>query len=80
MADFNHDISIGFSASNGHNDKKWEIVIGGWSGTRSVIRSKNEWPIYGHVGIDHSLKEFNEFKQDLKVQHDFHFVICYFQK
>ena len=41
--DFTNDIHIGFSNGfNGHNDKKWEIVIGGWGGTRHVIRDQNQ--------------------------------------
>ena len=29
-----------------HEDKKWEIVIGGWGGTKSVIRSSDEeWEV-----------------------------------
>ena len=41
-----HDIAdniiIGYSKTSGHDDEKWEIVIGGWSGTLSVIRDRNQ--------------------------------------
>ena len=67
-ADFNNDAHIGFSKTTGHADTKWEIVIGGWGGTRSVIRSKNQFPTYGHVTKTHTKAEFNEFKHNLRVQ------------
>jgi len=67
-ADFSNDIHIGFSATTGHNDDKFEIVIGGWGGTQSVIRSKNQYPAYGHVRANHSKADFDEFKHNLKVQ------------
>ena len=48
--DFTNDILIGFSNGfNGHDDSKWEIVIGGWTGTKHVIRDGNSSPIYGLV-------------------------------
>ena len=37
----NNDAHIGISKFSGHTDPKWEIVLGGWSGTRSVLRDKN---------------------------------------
>ena len=42
---FSNDIHIGFSNGfNGHNDAKWEIVLGGWSGKKHVIRARNQGP------------------------------------
>ena len=57
-ADFNHDLNIGFSASQNHNGKKWEILLGGWRGTRSVIRSGNQEPHPGHVQVTHTMDKF----------------------
>ena len=42
--DFTNNLCIGFS--NGytdHNDKKWEIVAGGWSGREFIIRQGNAY-------------------------------------
>ena len=48
--DFTNDIHIGFSNGfSGHDDSKWEIVIGGWTGTIHVIRDGNSSPLYGLV-------------------------------
>ena len=33
-----NDAHIGISKLSGHGDHKWEIVLGGWRGTRSVLR------------------------------------------
>ena len=67
-ADFNNDIHIGFSATDGHDDKKFEIVIGGWAGKQSVIRSANQEPAHGHVRVLHSQDDFNDFKHKLQVR------------
>ena len=64
---FNNDITIGFSDTQEHNDVKIEIVIGGWTGTASVIRSRNESPIDGHVKVYHTKSEFDVFKHNLQV-------------
>ena len=49
-SDFSNDIHIGFSnGCKSHHDEKWEIVLGGWSGTRHVIRDGNQSPKYGLV-------------------------------
>lgn len=43
--DFVRNIFIGFSnAFNGHNDDKWEILLGGWGGKKHVIRYGNRSP------------------------------------
>ena len=43
--DFTNDILIGFSNGfSGHDDSKWEIVIGGWEGLQHVIRDGNSLP------------------------------------
>ena len=68
-ADFNEhgNVHIGFSATDGHDDEKWEILIGGWGGTISAIRSANQSPLHGHVKAVHTQEEFNEFKHNLQV-------------
>ena len=65
-ADFTNDVHIGFSASDGHNDKKWEIVIGGWGGGASAIRSQNQGSRL--VTKTHTKAEFDEFKHNLQVK------------
>ena len=65
-ADFTNDLHIGFSASDGHNDKKWEIVIGGWNGGASVIRSQNQGRNF--ITQTHTKAEFDGFKYNLQVK------------
>ena len=53
--DFSHGIHIGFSEGfKGHHDSKWEIVLGGWYGTRHLIRDKNQRPVEGIVSKNNS--------------------------
>jgi len=66
-ADFNNDVHIGFSNSQAHDGKKIEIVIGGWAGKQSVIRSGNQTPYSGHVKKLHTKGEFDTFKHNLQV-------------
>jgi len=41
-ADFTSNIHLGFSDGfNGHNDTKWEIIIGGSDGRQHLIRYQN---------------------------------------
>ena len=48
--DFNNDVVIGFSNGfTGHDDSKWEIVLGAWFGTKDLIRDANLSPIEGLV-------------------------------
>ena len=65
--DFTNDIHIGLSKNDVHEDKKWEIVIGGWSGTQSVIRSANQSPKAGHVKVNHSKAEYEALRSNFKV-------------
>ena len=60
--DFNHDIHIALSKHDVHEDRKWEIVLGGWKGTKSVIRSANQQPKEGHAKVDHTAEYFEELK------------------
>ena len=42
--EISNDIHIGISKTPLHKDPKFEIVIGGWRGTKSVIRDRNQGP------------------------------------
>ena len=66
-SDFTNDIHIGLSKHDVHEDKKWEIVIGGWSGTQSVIRSANQEPKQGLVKVNHSKAEFEALRNNFKI-------------
>merc|ERR1712176_18093 len=66
-ADLPHDAHIGFSATTGHDDKKIEIVLGGWGGLQSVIRSANQEPAQGHVKYNHTKEDFDGWKGNVKV-------------
>ena len=56
---FSNDIHLGFSKGcKSHDDEKWEIVLGGWSGTRHVIREGNQVPKYGLVKRESCSHEF----------------------
>ena len=62
--DFNHDLHLGLSKHDVHEDKKWEIVLGGWKGTKSVIRNKNQSPGDGLVKLNHPASVFNNLKEE----------------
>ena len=66
--EFTNDIHLGFSASPGHNDPKWEIVIGGWYGTRSVIRTSNQTPHLGVATVVHSREVYDELRKEFFVK------------
>ena len=64
-----NDIHIGYSKTSGHDDQKWEIVIGGWSGTKSVIRDKNQGESLAsvtHANLPNF--DFLEFKKNILVK------------
>ena len=42
--EISNDIHVGVSKTPNHKDPKFEIVIGGWRGTKSVIRDRNQGP------------------------------------
>ena len=64
-ADLNSDAHIGLSANQSHDGNEWEIVIGGWTGSGSVIRYGNqEEPLVQKL---HSKFQYDQFKHDLKV-------------
>ena len=68
-SDFSNDIHLGFSnGHNGHDDAKWEIVIGGWHATKHVIRNGNQTPGEGLVSELTNQAEFNQLRNDFIVQ------------
>ena len=68
-SDFSNDIHLGFSnGHNGHDDAKWEIVIGGWHATKHVIRNGNQSPIGGLASASTNQAEFNQLRNDFIVQ------------
>merc|ERR1712168_1541703 len=70
MGDWSNDIHIGFqNGFSGHDDSKWEIVIGGWAGTKHVIRDGNASPTHGLVQKENpSRDEFDRLKGDFSIQ------------
>ena len=68
--DFTNDIHLGFSNGfTGHDDEKWEIVLGGWSGSTHVIRDANQTPIYGLVAsYEGNRSQFIQLRKDFIVQ------------
>ena len=68
-SDFSNDIVLGFSDGfNGHDDSKWEVVIGGWFADRHVIRFGNQTPDQGLVRVFTTPTKFNELRKDFIVQ------------
>jgi len=48
---------------------QWELVIGGWSGTKSVIRSGSGKGDYKNMVVEnHTVAKFNEFKGKMKLK------------
>ena len=66
--EFTNDIHLGFSGSPGHDDPKWEIVIGGWYGTRSVIRTANQHPHLGVATVVHPREVYDELRKEFFVK------------
>ena len=67
-SEFTNDIHIALSKSGKHSEKKLEIVIGGWSGEKSVIRQDAE-AIHSIESLtkEHSKAHFNKVKGDIRV-------------
>ena len=68
--DFGNDIHLGFSNGfSGHDDAKWEIVIGGWGGTQHVIRDGNQTPGHGLVKKNNGNRtEYDQLRNNFIVQ------------
>ena len=72
-SEFSNDIHIGLANTDGlgkmYYDKiSWEIVIGGWSGEKSVIR-KDVYSAHAPEILtkEHSSNKFNKMKSDIRV-------------
>ena len=68
-SDFTHDIVIGLSKSGElFGAQFYEIVIGGWTGSKSVIRDRTSYNDYTLlVEKSHTKAEFDDFKSDIEV-------------
>ena len=60
-------VHVGFGDQESSFSRKIEIVLGGWGGTKSVIRSRQQWPKYGHVEINHATGEWDRIKSNLTI-------------
>ena len=60
-----NDVHIGVAKTGGHYDTKWEIVIGGWSGTKSVLRDRNGGDAL--LTVQHTVAQFNQYRSDIKL-------------
>ena len=66
-SNFGNDIHLGLSDGfNGHEDDKWEIVIGGWKGGKHAIRDGNQ--AQNLVSKSTNPSEFNLLKKDFILQ------------
>ena len=66
-SDFNNDIHISFSKFSGHSDEKWELVIGGWSGFKSVVSLRDATSNVRKLTKNHSKTFFGGIKSDIRV-------------
>ena len=67
-SEISNDIHIGLSKFTGHTDKKWEIVIGGWSGTQSVIRLRDATTNIQYVAQQHSKTFYERVRGNIMVK------------
>ena len=70
--DFSSDIHIGFSSGfTGHDDSKWEIVLGGWGGKKHVIRERSQPKVVLNLAEKRNQNRFvlqrNEFTAEYKL-------------
>ena len=63
-SELTNDVHIGLSEFTGNNDKKWEILIGGWNGRRSVIRSIDSVEL---VSVNHTKPCFDAIKGNIEI-------------
>ena len=66
-SDLSNDIHIGLSKFSGHADRKWEIIIGGWGGTQSVIRLRDGSSVLQPVARQHSKTFYNSIRGNIRV-------------
>jgi len=77
-SNFDNDIHLGFSNGfNGHDDAKWEIVLGGWHAEKHVIRYGNQTPDEGLVSERTSQFQYDQLKKDFIVQVVDHNIAVY---
>ena len=62
-----NDIHIGLSEFSGQTDKKWEIVIGGWGGTQSVLRLRDATTNIQRLALPHSKTFYNSIRGNIQV-------------
>merc|ERR1712025_450179 len=62
----NNDRHIALAQEATHNSAKWEIVLGGWRGRQSVIRSGNQGT--NLVAVQHSVNDFHNWASEIDVR------------
>ena len=56
----NHDVHITLSSDDSFPSNSWEIVLGGWSGTRSAIRKTHQSDAV--VAVGHTSAQFKKVR------------------
>ena len=64
--EISNDIHIGIAKSPRHKDPKYEIVIGGWRGTKSVIRDRNQGE--NLISTVHEYPFFVQLRKKVKIR------------
>ena len=64
--EISNDIHVGVSKTPNHNDPKFEIVIGGWCGKKSVIRDRNQGP--NLISNDHDYSVFVHLRKKVMIR------------
>merc|ERR1712025_280740 len=62
----NNDRHIAIAQEATHNSAKWEIVLGGWGGSQSVIRPGNQGT--NLVAVQHSVNDFHNWASEIDVR------------
>jgi len=65
--EINNDIYIGIAKTPRHKDPKFEIVIGGWLETKSVIRDRNQGE--NLISTVHEYPVFVQLRKKVKFYH-----------
>ena len=68
-SEFTHDITLGLSKFGESSGQKFEVVIGGWVGTGSIIRNRTSDDEFTDLipHATHSREEFDNFKNDIEL-------------
>ena len=64
--EISNDIHIGIAKTPRHKDPKFEIVIGGWRGTKSVIRDRNQGE--NLISTVHEYPVFVQLRKKVKIR------------